>query len=380
MRILEDLRDRGYEGGRDAVRRHAATSVVVPCRLQSYAVVAGCTGFIGRFFCARPSAWICVCSWTDSTAAWRGGFMCDRVMSRIYCSEPGSSEILNFRRCGATRLPDRMRCAVDGAMPTSAAKARTVQRVFLLGGGDCAISTSLFTVASGTGGCPGGRVLSRRRPSTPSSMNRACQRHTVGFAVPVLSMIAIVPKPLLDSRMIRARTACFCLLLPSFAIASSCLRCSSETSNSTPVRIVLPPVRPAALASELLESCVKIKPLDAVLRTRWACLRAKLQNIGDATRELEGTGSSLRKKTMPWSLTERQIRGLAKPIRHATTPLSRTFSASVGFQMKISQKRRSKFLSLAAGSFRIACFPERDHPNSMRGVRMIASGGAHSLQ
>ena len=30
---------------------------------------------------------------------------------------------------------------------------------------------------------PGGRVLSRSSPSTPSSMNRACQRQTVVFAV-----------------------------------------------------------------------------------------------------------------------------------------------------------------------------------------------------
>ena len=108
-----------------------------------------------------------------------------------------------------------------------------------------ASSTTSRTFASDVRGLPGGHALSRRRPSTPSRMNRSCQRHTVAFAEPVSAITAIVPKPSSAGRTIRARRACFTLLLPPPAIASSRLRCSSETSKSTPVRIVPPLVCPA---------------------------------------------------------------------------------------------------------------------------------------
>ena len=40
-----------------------------------------------------------------------------------------------------------------------------------------------------------GRVLSRRRPSRPSSAKRSCQRQTQVFDLPVWRMIAFVPAP-----------------------------------------------------------------------------------------------------------------------------------------------------------------------------------------
>ena len=111
-----------------------------------------------------------------------------------------------------------MAYVIDAPMPTAAAKARTVHCVFL------------------PGSVPGLRVLSRSRPSTPSSMNRRCQRQTVGFDVPVPAMIAVVPWPWSTGGMNRACFTCLGLLLPSFANASSRPHCSSETSTSTLVR------------------------------------------------------------------------------------------------------------------------------------------------
>ncbi len=49
------------------------------------------------------------------------------------------------------------------------------------------VNPTIFASGSGAGGVlPGGRVLSRRSPSTPSSMKRSCQRQTLFFALPAL--------------------------------------------------------------------------------------------------------------------------------------------------------------------------------------------------
>ena len=55
-----------------------------------------------------------------------------------------------------------------------------------------------------------GRVLSRSRPSTPSSTKRSCQRQTQVFDLPVRRMISTVPTPSAVSRTISARQTCFC--------------------------------------------------------------------------------------------------------------------------------------------------------------------------
>jgi hypothetical protein len=57
---------------------------------------------------------------------------------------------------------------------------------------------------------PGGRVFSRKRPATPSAINRSCQRRTQVFDLPVDAMIAPVPTPSADNSTIRARQTCFC--------------------------------------------------------------------------------------------------------------------------------------------------------------------------
>src|SRR6516162_1739077 len=77
-----------------------------------------------------------------------------------------------------------MRCTVCSERPTALAIARPVQWVILPGGSPQVSAKTLLTVSIGTGFLPGGRVLSRSRPSTPASAYRRCQRHTAGTAHP----------------------------------------------------------------------------------------------------------------------------------------------------------------------------------------------------
>ena len=69
--------------------------------------------------------------------------------------------------------------------------------------------TTRPTVSPGSGRLPGGRVLSRRRPSTPSCMNRSCQRQTTGFDRPERRTISSVPQSSAVARITRARAESF---------------------------------------------------------------------------------------------------------------------------------------------------------------------------
>src|ERR1700716_1993193 len=77
-----------------------------------------------------------------------------------------------------------MRCTDRKLTPAAFASIRPVQWLASPGGAESAKSTTRCTVAAGSGGLPGLRVLSRVSPSTPSAMKRACQRHTTGFGLP----------------------------------------------------------------------------------------------------------------------------------------------------------------------------------------------------
>jgi hypothetical protein len=55
---------------------------------------------------------------------------------------------------------------------------------------------------------PGGRVLSRSRPSTPSCMKRSCQRQTQVLEVPVRRTTLVVQTPSALSSTITARQTC----------------------------------------------------------------------------------------------------------------------------------------------------------------------------
>ncbi len=82
-----------------------------------------------------------------------------------------------------------------------------------------------------------GRVLSRSRPSKPSSMNRSCQRQTQVLDLPVRRMISFVPNPSAVNRTISARQTCFCAALRSLMRAWSPRRSAGETDMDFPVRI-----------------------------------------------------------------------------------------------------------------------------------------------
>jgi hypothetical protein len=134
----------------------------------------------------------------------------------------GSFDSLNVRtRWGASWWAARMRCTERKLTPAAFASIRPLQWVASAGGAESTKSTTRCTVAAGSGGLLGLRVLSRVSPSTPSAMNRACQRHTTGLALPDRRMISVVPQPSAVARTILARQTCF---LRRVAIAGNRLK------------------------------------------------------------------------------------------------------------------------------------------------------------
>lgn len=81
-------------------------------------------------------------------------------------------------------------------MPLARAIRSAVQWVVSVGG---SANVSATTRSAASGPSPGIRegrgVLSRKSPSTPSSMKRCCQRQTQVLEVPVRRMISVVPTP-----------------------------------------------------------------------------------------------------------------------------------------------------------------------------------------
>src|SRR5713101_1426140 len=145
----------------------------------------------------------------------------EATMSLSFSANFGSFDSLNVRmRCGASWWASRIRCTERKLTPAAFASIRPVQWVASPGGGPSAKSITRCTVAAGSGGLPGLRVLSRVSPATPSAMNRACQRHTTGLALPDRRMISAVPQPSAVAMIILARQTCFCGALPSPIIAS----------------------------------------------------------------------------------------------------------------------------------------------------------------
>src|SRR5215210_7389426 len=90
-----------------------------------------------------------------------------------------------------------------------------------------------------------GRVLSRRRPSTPSSAKRSCQRQTAVLLLAVRRMIAAVPSPSAVVSTIAARQTRFCVRHDGFepvAVCGGyvdddpCARIAHLASSSRPVQ------------------------------------------------------------------------------------------------------------------------------------------------
>ena len=62
-----------------------------------------------------------------------------------------------------------MRCTLVWLMPTALAIVRTLQCVASGGVSRAVLASTLYRTISGSGVLPGGRVLSRKSPSTPSA-------------------------------------------------------------------------------------------------------------------------------------------------------------------------------------------------------------------
>src|SRR6476660_8514805 len=113
-------------------------------------------------------------------------------------------------RWGSTRWARQIRWIVRSARPTRSATARPVQCVTSPGGSEQVMARTWATVSGGTGALPGGRVLSRSSPSTPSSAKRCCQRHTAGRLTPTRFAICSTGRRSPAHRMMRARWTCLC--------------------------------------------------------------------------------------------------------------------------------------------------------------------------
>ena len=132
-------------------------------------------------------------------------------------------------------------------MPAAFAIMAAVQWVVSAGGSVSVSATTRSATSGPSGGTRDGRVLSRRRPSTPSVMNRACQRQTQGLDLPVRRMISAVPKPSAVARMIPARHTCFCGLFRSATTDSNRTRSAVLTSMVMSLRIHRDSHRPTAV-------------------------------------------------------------------------------------------------------------------------------------
>ena len=132
--------------------------------------------------------------------------------------------------------------------PVALAMAAAVQWVASCAGSVLVRATTRSMVSIGTDGMREGRVLSRTKPSTPSSMNRSCQRQTQVLSLPVAAMMAFVPTPSAVSMTIRARQTCFWGLLRSHTIVSRRSRSLGVTVMEVPVR--MPQIRTATSPRE----------------------------------------------------------------------------------------------------------------------------------
>jgi hypothetical protein len=147
---------------------------------------------------------------------------------------------------GELELPDPMgcspcarqiRCTELTLMPQACAIMAAVQCVVSAGGSVSVNATTRSATSGPSGATRKGRVLSRNRPSTPSSMKRSCQRQTQVLDLPVRRMIAAVPNLSAVSRTISARHTCFWAALRS--LTNACRRRRSDGFNvmEIPVRM-----------------------------------------------------------------------------------------------------------------------------------------------
>ena len=132
-------------------------------------------------------------------------------MSASLAANCGSRDRLKVRtRCGWSWCACQMRCTERSEMPAALAIARPVQCVASCGGSAQVSATTRATVSAAIGGLPGLRVLSRSRPSTPSSAKRCCQRQTIGRLTPSCVATCCTGPRSADASTTCARSTCFC--------------------------------------------------------------------------------------------------------------------------------------------------------------------------
>ena len=129
----------------------------------------------------------------------------------------GQLELADAVRLKPVRAP--MRWTELTLTLAALAIAAPVQWVASPGGASIVSSTIRSAIEGASLATREGRVLSRRRPSTPSAAKRSCQRQTQVFDLPVSRMIAFVPSPPALSSTICARQTCFWAALRSLTRA-----------------------------------------------------------------------------------------------------------------------------------------------------------------
>jgi hypothetical protein len=130
-----------------------------------------------------------------------------------------------------------MRWTALTLMPDAFAIMAPVQCVVSLGGLVSVSATTRLATLAPSRGMREGRVLSRSKPSKPSSMKRSCQRQMLVFALPVRRMISFVPSPSAVKSTISARHTCFWGALRSLASAFKRRRSGRVTVMEIPVRM-----------------------------------------------------------------------------------------------------------------------------------------------
>src|SRR5882672_1468584 len=148
-----------------------------------------------------------------------------------------------------------MRETALALMPQAAAISAAVQRVLSPGGGLEVNATTRSATSGPSGAMREGRVLSRSKPTTPSCMNRSCQRQTQVLDLRVRRIISLVPRPSAESSTISARHTCFCGALRSFKITFSRLRSEGFNVMDIPVRMRQTRTSGAAWESQMGFKC-----------------------------------------------------------------------------------------------------------------------------
>jgi len=161
-----------------------------------------------------------------------------QLLKRILRQRSSEEETAAIGELGEAIAAGRRLCRYSGAdgsggWPSSA----SVQCVASCGGAWLVRATTRSTVAAGRGGIRDGRVLSRVSPSTPSCMNRSCQRHTTVSPLPIARLMVVVPAPSALRTIIRDHQTCFCGLLRSRMIDCRRARSAEVTSMIIPLRM-----------------------------------------------------------------------------------------------------------------------------------------------